>query len=71
MSTCAAKGCFIEIGPRLLFCFYHWGMVSRTIKLRIAHAATPGEKRRAVIDAIVAVNEREGKHEGSVSSTTS
>jgi hypothetical protein len=56
MSTCAARGCHEMIGPRHLMCFNHWMAVPDAIKRRIAHAPTMGEKRRAIIDAIKAVD---------------
>lgn len=61
MSTCAAKGCFLDVGPRHLMCFNHWEMIAEPIRYRIAHAPTPGEKRRAIVDAIKDVMEKEAR----------
>lgn len=43
---CHAKGCEVEVQPRLLMCLKHWNMVPHTIRYRVWNSYVGGQEIR-------------------------
>ena len=68
--TCHAKGCTVEVPPKLLMCLRHWRMVPKEIQSAVWRHYRPGQEidkkptaeyltvMKLAIDAVAA---REGK----------
>lgn len=68
--TCHARGCRVEVPPKMLMCLRHWRMVPRPLQQAVWATYRPGQERdkapsadyltnaKAAIDA-VAMRERE------------
>ena len=42
--TCHAKGCNVEVAPKLLMCIRHWRMVPKTLQAAIWRHYRPGQE---------------------------
>jgi hypothetical protein len=67
---CHAKGCELDVPPRMLFCSRHWAMTPRAIQRAVWAHYVPGQEirkdptpeyLRVMGDAIEAVAAKEGR----------
>ena len=42
--TCHAKGCAVEVPPKLLMCLKHWRMVPPHLQRQVWHWYRPGQE---------------------------
>ncbi len=68
--SCHARGCGVEVPPKMLMCLRHWRMVPRRLQYRVWQEYVPGQEIRkdptlAYLDvqkqAVEAVAKKEGR----------